>query len=133
MEGTNRILLEKNVFSQNGWAMQIQASCMDNTITNNNFLANSFDIGTNGTVVLNTFDHNYWDRYEGYDLNKDGVGDLLFRPLSLYSVIIENIPAAMLLYRSFIVTLLDKSEKIFPTLTPDNFVDRTPLMKSIPL
>jgi nitrous oxidase accessory protein len=133
MEGTNRILLEKNVFSQNGWAMQIQASCMDNIITDNNFLANSFDIGTNGTVVLNTFDHNYWDRYEGYDLNKDGIGDLPFRPLSLYSVIIENIPSAMLLYRSFIVTLLDKSEKIFPTLTPDNFVDRTPLMKPIRL
>ena len=75
----------------------------------------------------------YWDKYEGYDLNKDNVGDVPYRPLSLFSVIVEQNPPAMLLYRSFIVTLLDRSEKIIPTLTPDNFIDQVPLMHIIPL
>ena len=112
--------------------MKIQASCMDNKILQNNFLRNTFDISTNGSLVLNSFDGNYWDKYEGYDLDKNMVGDVPYRPLSLFSVIVEKNPPTMLLYRSFIVTLLDRSEKIIPTLTPDNFIDGVPLMHAIP-
>ncbi len=133
MEGTNRILVEKNIFRDNGWGMKIQASCMDNIIRLNNFIRNTFDVSTNGSLVLNTFSGNYWDKYEGYDLNKDGTGDVPYRPLSLFSVIVERNPPAMLLYRSFIVSLLDRSEKIIPTLTPDNFIDETPAMHPVQL
>lgn len=133
MEGTSRIKVEKNSFESNGWGMKIQASCMENEIVNNNFLKNTFDISTNGSLVLNTFNENYWDKYEGYDLDKDGMGDVPYHPLSLFAVLTENTPSAMLLYRSFMITLLDKSEKVLPSITPDNFVDNKPLMKSLPL
>lgn len=133
MEGTNRILVEKNKFESNGWGMKIQASCMDNIITNNNLLGNTFDISTNGSLVLNTFNSNYWDKYEGYDLNKDNIGDVPFHPLSIFSIIVEKNPPAMLLFRSFMITLLDKSEKMMPSLTPENFIDNTPLMRSLDL
>lgn len=133
MEGTNRIQVEKNVFEANGWGMKILASCSDNVINNNNFLGNTFDISTNGSLVLNTFNNNYWDKYEGYDLDKNGVGDVPFHPLSLFAVITETNPSAMLLFRSFMITLLDKSEKILPSITPDNFIDNSPLMHSLAL
>lgn len=133
MDGTNRILVEKNIFQANGWGMKIQANCMDNNISHNNFLGNTFDVSTNGTLTLNVFNENYWDKYEGYDLNKDHIGDIPYHPLSLYSVIVENNPPAMLLYRSFMITLLDKSEKVMPSLTPDNFIDSRPLMTAIKL
>ncbi|MFE3870142.1 nitrous oxide reductase family maturation protein NosD [Flavobacterium sp. ZS1P70] len=133
MEGTNRIQVEKNVFEANGWGMKILASCSDNVIKNNNFLGNTFDISTNGSLVLNTFNNNYWDKYEGYDLDKNGVGDVPFHPLSLFAVLTENNPSAMLLFRSFMITLLDKSEKILPSITPDNFIDNSPLMHSLAL
>ena len=133
MEGTSRIQVEKNIFSGNGWGMQIQASCMDNTITQNNFIANSFDIGTNGSLVINSFNHNYWDKYEGYDLNKDGDGDIPYHPVSLYSMIVEKNPTAMMLFRSFMSSLLDKSEKVLPSLTPENLKDNYPLMKPLHL
>lgn len=133
MEGTNRIKIEKNVFQSNGWAMKIQASCMDNEIVNNNFQGNTFDMGTNGSLVLNTFNNNYWDKYEGYDINKDGLGDIPYHPLSLFAVLVEKNPSAMLLFRSFMITLLDKSEKVLPSITPDNFVDKAPLMKPLKL
>lgn len=131
MEGTSRVMLNHNIFKDNGWGMKIQASCMDNKISFNNFLANTFDISTNGSLVLNHFNSNYWDKYEGYDLNKDGVGDVPFHPLSLFAVLTENNPSAMLLFRSFMITLLDKSEKVLPSITPDNFIDETPFMKSL--
>ncbi|MCZ2443980.1 MAG: nitrous oxide reductase family maturation protein NosD [Flavobacteriales bacterium] len=133
LDGANRIIVEKNLFKSNGWGMKIQANGMDNVITKNNFIRNTFDISTNGSLVLSTFDENYWDRYEGYDLNKDQIGDVPYRPLSLFSVIVETNPPAMLLYRSFMVSLLDKSERILPSLTPDNFIDNIPLMRPLPL
>jgi len=133
MEGTSRIKVEKNVFEANGWGMKIQASCMDNEIVNNNFIKNTFDISTNGSLVLNTFNNNYWDKYEGYDLNKDQIGDVPYHPLSLFAVLTESNPSTMLLYRSFMISLLDKSEKVLPSITPDNFIDNSPLMKALPL
>lgn len=133
MEGASRIKLEKNVFKTNGWAMKVQASCMDNELVNNNFSGNTFDISTNGSLVLNTFNGNYWDKYEGYDLDKNGIGDVPYHPLSLFAVLTEKNPSSMLLFRSFMITLLDKSEKVLPSITPDNFIDKTPLMKSLRL
>ena len=133
MEGASRMHLEKNVFEANGWAMKIQASCMDVTVIKNNFKANTFDVGTNGSLVLNTFNNNYWDKYEGYDLDKDKLGDIPYRPVSLYAMIIEQNPPAMILFRSLMTSLLDKTEKILPSLTPENLKDEHPLMKPLPL
>lgn len=106
---------------------------MDIELSNNNFISNTFDVGTNGSLVLNTFNHNYWDKYEGYDLNKDKIGDVPYRPVSMYSMIIEQNPPAMILFRSFMTALLDKTEKVLPTLTPENLKDNHPLMKPLPL
>ena len=66
-------------------------------------------------------------------MDRNGIGDVPFRPLTMFSVVVEKNPSAMLLFRSFLVTLLDRSEKIFPTLTPDNFIDNKPLMKAFSL
>ncbi len=132
-DGSNRITAEHNTFKANGWGMRMQANCMDNKIEKNNFLGNTFDVTTNGTLTLNHFNGNYWDKYEGYDLDKDRFGDVLYHPLSLYAVIVEKNPPAMLLYRSFMISLLDKSEKILPSLTPENFVDNQPRMAPYPL
>lgn len=131
MEGASRILMRKNVFKNNGWGLKIQASCLKVEVTENNFIGNSFDIGTNGTLVLNSFNHNYWDKYEGYDLNKDQIGDIPYRPVSMYSMIVEKNPPAMLLFRSFMTTLLDKTEKILPALTPEGLKDNRPAIKKL--
>ncbi len=133
MEGANRVLVEKNEYINNGWAFKIQASCMDDTLTHNNFIGNSFDIATNGTLVLNNFDYNYWDKYEGYDLNKDNLGDVPYHPVSMFSMIVAENPTAMILFRSVMASLFDKIEKIIPSLTPENLVDKSPFMKPLPL
>jgi nitrous oxidase accessory protein len=133
MEGASRIGIEGNTFSGNGWAIKIQASCMDVKVTGNNFQSNTFDIGTNGTLVLNSFDKNYWDKYEGYDLDKNNTGDVPYHPVSLFSMIVEKNPSAMMLFRSFMSTLLDKTEKLIPSITPENLKDDSPSMKPFKL
>jgi nitrous oxidase accessory protein len=133
MEGASRVKMVRNVFENNGWAIKIQASCMDVIVTKNNFFGNTFDVATNGSLVLNNFNSNYWDKYEGYDLNRDKVGDVPYRPISMYSMIVEQNPPAMILYRSIMVSLLDKSEKLLPSLTPENLKDEIPSMKPFKL
>jgi nitrous oxidase accessory protein len=129
LEGTSRIDIQKNIFKENGWAIKVQASCSDNNFFQNNFYGNSFDVATNGSLVLNKFYNNYWDKYEGYDMNKDGIGDVPYHPVSMYSMIVEQNPSSLMLLRSFMVSLLDKAEKAIPSLTPENLVDNKPMMK----
>jgi nitrous oxidase accessory protein len=129
MEGSSRIEIDKNVFNNNGWAIKVQASCDDNIFHDNNFNGNSFDIATNGTMMLNRFYNNYWDKYEGYDMNKDGVGDVPYHPVSMYAMVVEQNPNTLMLMRSFMVSLLDKAEKAIPSLTPESLVDEKPMLK----
>jgi len=133
MEGSNRINIVQNTFKQNGWAIKIQASCTEDTITGNNFINNTFDIATNGTLQLNNFKGNYWDKYEGYDLNRDGTGDIPYRPVSMYSLIVERNPASLILLRSFMSGLMDKAEKVIPSLTPEQLKDEQPHMRPFTL
>jgi len=129
LEGTSRIDIRQNLFKENGWAVKVQASCEDNNFHHNNFVGNSFDVSTNGTLVLNKFYNNYWDKYDGYDIDKNGIGDVPYHPVSMYSMIVEENPNSLILLRSFIVSLLDKAEKAIPSLTPENLVDNKPMIK----
>lgn len=129
MEGSSRNEIKNNSFNQNGYALKLQASCDDNVIARNNFQQNTFDLVTNGSLVLNKIDSNYWDRYEGYDLNRDQVGDVPYRPISMYGTIVERMPQAILLWRSFLVFLLDRAERAIPVLTPENLMDQVPAMR----
>lgn len=128
-DGATKIDFYNNQFENNGWAIKINSNCMENRLFHNNFVNNTFDVSTNGTIVMNEFRKNYWDKYEGYDLDKDKIGDVPFHPLSLYSVLVEQNASVMLLFRSFLVDMLDRTEKIIPSLTPESFVDDQPQMK----
>jgi nitrous oxidase accessory protein len=125
-QGATRTNFVGNEFRENGWALRLLSNGAENTIAENNFRRNSFDVGTNGPLGDHRFARNYWDRYEGYDLNHDGVGDVPFRPVSLYSTLVERVPASVLLIRSFMMHLLDRAEKALPSLTPESVVDGTP-------
>lgn len=129
MEGSSRTVIEQNEFLENGWALKIQASCDGNLLTRNNFVANTFDVATNGSISLNTISSNYWDKYEGYDLDRNGIGDVPFHPVSMYGMIVEKMPTAVMLWRSFLVFLLDRAERVVPAVTPENLKDDTPSMK----
>jgi len=129
MEGSSRNGFRENQFMENGYAIRLQASCDENAFSRNNFSKNTFDVVTNGSLVLNTVNGNYWDRYEGYDLNRDAVGDVPYRPVSLFGTLVERMPVAVLLWRSFLVFLLDRAERVLPALTPENLKDNEPAMK----
>lgn len=131
IEGTNRILYKNNNFTNNGWALKIRGACYTNAFESNNFLYNSFDLSYNSKINDNVFDKNYWSNYTGYDLNKDGIGDVPYRPVKLFSYIVNRTPETIILLRSLFIDIIDFSEKVSPVFTPDNLLDNNPLTKKI--
>ncbi|MFP2996438.1 nitrous oxide reductase family maturation protein NosD [Spongiivirga sp. MCCC 1A20706] len=130
-EGSNRINYQKNSFIKNGWAVKVLGACYANKFESNNFLYNSFDVSYNSKLNDNIFDGNYWSNYTGYDLDKNGIGDVPYRPVKLFSYVVNRTPETIILLRSLFMDIIDFSEKVSPVFTPDNLVDANPLMKKI--
>lgn len=131
IEGSNRINYKNNNFLNNGWAIKVRGACYTNKFVQNNFLYNSFDVSYNSKVNDNVFDGNFWSNYTGYDLNKDGVGDVPYRPVKLFSYIVNRTPETIILLRSLFIDIIDFSEKVSPVFTPDNLMDGNPSIKKI--
>ncbi|SIS80817.1 nitrous oxidase accessory protein [Zobellia uliginosa] len=131
IEGSNRIEYKANNFVKNGWGIKVLGACYANTFRANNFLYNSFDISYNSKLNDNVFDGNYWSAYTGYDLDKNGIGDVPYRPVKLFSYIVNQTPEAIVLLRSLFMDIIDFSEKVSPVFTPDNLLDTNPLMTKV--
>ncbi len=131
IEGCNRTEINNNIFEANGWAVKLMANSADNIFTQNDFMNNSFDIATNSRQNFNTFKGNYYSKYSGYDLNKDGIGDVPYHPVKLYSIIVEQQRPALVLLNSLFISLLDIAESVFPSLTPETLVDLSPNLRRI--
>lgn len=131
IEGSNRIAYLHNDFISNGWAINSRGANYQNTVNHNNFLNNSFDLLYQGQLNQNNFDLNYWSNYTGYDLDKDGIGDVPHRPIKLFSYIVNKTPESIIFLRSLFVDIIDFSEKVSPVFTPDNLVDTQPFIKQI--
>jgi nitrous oxidase accessory protein len=130
MEGANRNAVADNDFVRNGWAMRVLADAQDNHISGNAFTGNVFDVGTNSRQNYSTFLGNWFDRYRGYDLDRNGRGDVPHAPVRLFALLVEQSPAALVLVRSMLVDLLDVAERVIPTLTPHTLRDEAPLMRA---
>lgn len=127
-DGANRLVATDNSFQANGWAIRLLASSADSRFSGNRFRGNSFDVTVNGRQAAARFDGNWWDAYRGWDLDRDGTGDVPHHPVRLFALLVERAPAAMLLQRSLFVRLVDAAERTVPLLTPDAIVDRHPQM-----
>lgn len=128
MESSNRNKFSLNKLDSNGWAIRIMGDCEENDFTRNDFIKNTFDVATNSDYNPNKFNNNYWSQYNGYDLNKDGVGDIPYRPVNLSSVIMENVDSSFILVKSFLLIILDEIERSLPELIPERMKDENPLM-----
>lgn len=131
VEGTNRITYRRNNFVENGWAIRVRGACYENLYTENNFLYNSFNLSYNSNLNDNKFEGNYWSDYAGYDLDRDGIGDVPYRPVNLFSYIVNRSPETIVLLRSLFMDIIDFSEKVSPVFTPDKLMDPKPLMKRV--
>jgi len=131
LDGSNRTELSHNEFLRNGYALRVLSNSMGSLVRYNNFIGNTFDVTTNADRSYNSFDQNHWDQYQGYDLDRDGIGDVPYRPVRLFALTAEAYPQAMVLLRSPLSQAMDYAERLLPVLTPKSIEDDRPLMGRI--
>ena len=132
VDGADRLHADHNAFAHNGWALRLEANSTDAWFTRNDFIDNTFDVSTNGRELSAHFGGNYWSAYTGYDLDRDGVGDVPYHPVRLFSMVVQQNPPALMLLRSAFVDLLDAAERALPALTPVALADTAPAMRPVP-
>jgi nitrous oxidase accessory protein len=133
VENAERNKIAKNDFINNGTAIRLaQSDSTDNLFEYNNFISNTFDVGVNDFMDShNIFQHNYWSDYTGYDLDRNGIGDVPFKPVKLMSLYAQKFPASLILLKSLFIDILDFTENMIPSLTPSVITDNYPSMKVI--
>ena len=131
VDGSNRTDIDWNDFIANGYALRILSSSQGVRIMHNNFVGNTFDVTTNASRSYNSFLENHWSAYEGYDLNRDLVGDVPYRPMTLFTLTVQNYPQSVILLRSPLQQFMDYAERILPLFTPKAIEDDRPVIRSL--
>lgn len=120
-----------NLIAFNGIGIRFLANWKDNIFKNNHFKANITQIIVAGgkTANRNEWLGNYWDDYEGFDLNNDNIGDT---PHDIYAYadrIWQDVPGAQFYKGSAMLELIGFLERLAPFSEPDLLVrDKAPLM-----
>ncbi|MBL8588580.1 MAG: nitrous oxide reductase family maturation protein NosD [Methylobacteriaceae bacterium] len=93
-EGFNRF--EMNRIAYNGVAVAFHSDWEGNAFAHNAFIGNHRAVTVAGarSAKRNRWDGNYWDDYEGFDRNRDGVGDTPYESWSWADRLWMDVPDA---------------------------------------
>ncbi len=120
-----------NLIAFNGIAIRFLADWKDNIFKNNHFKANITQIIVSGgkTANRNEWDGNYWDDYEGFDRDHNGIGDTPHEIYAYADQLWQDVPGAQFYKGSAMLELIDFLEQLAPFSEPNMLVrDNVPLM-----
>ena len=120
-----------NLIAFNAIGIHFLADWKDNVFKNNNFKANITQIIVAGgrTANRNIWQDNYWDNYEGFDLNNDNIGDTPHEIYAYADSIWLDVPGAQFFKGSAMLELIGFLERLAPFSPPNLLVrDKSPLM-----
>lgn len=126
---TNRIT--DNVIAYNGIGIRWLNDWAGNELENNLFKGNISQIVVEGgkTANRNLWRGNYWDDYEGFDRDGDGVGDTPYEHVGYADRVWMDVPPAQFFKGSPMLEVLDFLERLAPFSEPDLIVrDEEPKM-----
>src|SRR5690606_37699727 len=83
--------IQHNIFSSNQTAIEFTAADKNNTVTNNDFVGNILNIRSDGSD--SRIDKNYYDDYDGNDIDDNGVGDTNYVALQSFGQWMVREPA----------------------------------------
>ncbi|MCP4186700.1 MAG: nitrous oxide reductase family maturation protein NosD [Gammaproteobacteria bacterium] len=130
-ESTNRI--HDNVIAFTSIAIDFLNDWTGNIFETNTFKSNQIQISVAGgkTANRNVWKGNFWDDYEGFDLDRDGIGDTAYDLYGYADRIWMDVPVARFLQGTPVMAVLDFLERLAPFSTPDLLVrDEYPAMSA---
>jgi len=135
LEASLNSVFRRNTVAENDVAMEIFASSENNLFEQNNFINNMSPLTMIGksssTKWASDAGGNYWDDYDGYDLDTDGIGDVAHPIHNIFEYLEGNFPRMRIYLNSPAAQSLVAAEKAFPILKGSNEFDRHPLMRPV--
>ena len=123
--GMRRYLIHNTVVD-NVTALHFHAALRNNTIRDNDFVGNLHDVERdipNAKREDNDIALNYWDRYEGFDRDSDGIGDTSYRVLIYADKLWQNDHRLKFFYATPILSLVDFIERLAPFDAPEELLE----------
>lgn len=116
-----KITFRNNRIAYNGIGMLFTSDLGGNVATGNRFEGNLNHVAQagRGGNTLNEWRGNYWDDYQGFDRDGDGVGDTPYELHAFADRIWMEIPAARFFKTGPAMELLDFLERLAPFSSPE--------------
>ena len=118
--GMQRYIINNKIL-YNKEAIHFHAAIKNNTIKNNTIYGNIEDVVkdvrgnyTNSNIV----EHNYWDRYAGFDINKDNIGDTTHKIYQYADQLWHYNNKIKFFYASPVMTLMNFLANLAPFVEP---------------
>jgi len=127
-ETTN--VFRDNLIAYNGVGVRWLNDWYGNTFTGNWFQGNTTQIVVEGgkTANRNTWHGNFWDDYQGFDRDGDGIGDTPYELYAYADRLWMDVPPAQFFKATPMLEVLDFIERLAPTTEPSLLVrDPQPL------
>lgn len=123
---------DNNNILYNTEAIHFHSISENNIISNNTIMGNIDDVvnDTKGSEIhKNQWIQNYWDNYEGFDSNKDNIGDTSHKVYQYADKLWLHNPSLKFFYGSPVISMLNFLAKLAPFTEPVFLLeDSTPVM-----
>jgi len=114
-------VIEDNKIIYNSEGIHFHSLSLHNRFTNNIFKGNIENVindSYNTKITENKFDGNYWDDYEGFDKNRDGIGDGTYHYYAYADKVWLLNPNIKFFYGSPVISILNFLAKLAPFSEP---------------
>ncbi len=124
LDPSNNLTLKSNLFSYNDIALYFYGEEGGHIIHDNYFVSNLLDIQASSPPAsfYNDWSGNYWDKYEGFDVDNDGYGDTAFELYSWSDRLWVDIPVTQFFRGTPILAVYDFLERLTRFSEPDLMV-----------
>lgn len=115
------IRIEGNRIAYNGIGVMFNSDREGNIFKKNVFEGNLTDVavGGGGSSRRNEWHGNYWDNYQGFDRNNDGIGDTPYKLFAYADRLWMEIPYARFFKNAPLMEALDFLERLAPFSNPE--------------
>jgi nitrous oxidase accessory protein len=122
----SKITVRNNRIAYNGIGIYFNSELGGTEMTGNDFEGNithvAYGVSRATDEHRNYWHGNYWDDYQGFDRNHDGIGDTPYEVLAFADSIWMEIPDARFFRLTPAMDLLDFLERLAPFSTPNRLV-----------
>lgn len=128
-----------NLITANDVGIDLISSSTDNLFVDNNLIDNLQQVAMiagqvgDGNRFFEKGQGNYWNDYQGFDLDRNGVGDIPYLSGDPFTYLMKKAPAVRLFLNSPAATALEFSERMFPIINIPKVKDQYPYTEPVPL